>query len=182
MAPTGGDIVEDPVFGYHLRFTPRGEVLRIEVWVRPQGGVNVAHFHPATEERFMVEEGEVTFMADGDKIVATPGDDPVVVRPGIRHTFRNTGGTEAYIVTEAEGGKLDELQGFLEAAAALSREGKMSGFGIPKPGGILRAVEFAERYRDTVVVTSKTFPPPALQPALLGPLARLERNRRERAA
>jgi quercetin dioxygenase-like cupin family protein len=176
------EIHADPVFHYRLRFTREGEILRIEVWVDPRGGVNVAHFHPATEERFTVEEGEVTFTADGEEVLARAGDPAVIVPPRVRHTFKNTGTTEAYIVTEAEGGKLEELQGFLEEAAALSRAGKISRLGLPKPGGVLEAVEFVDRYRDTVVLTSRTFPPPALQPAMLGPLARLQRRRHPRAA
>ncbi len=176
------EIISDPVFHYRLRFTPAGEILKIEVWVDPGGGVNVAHFHPATEERFTVAEGEVTFTADGEEIVARKGDPAVVVRPGVRHTFKNTGAGEAYIVTEAEGGRLEDLQGFLTEAAALSRAGKISRLGLPKPGGVLEAVEFVDRYRDTVVLTSRTFPPPALQPAMLGPVARLQRRRTARAA
>lgn len=39
----------------------------------------------------------------------------------------------------------------------------------------------AEIHEDPVF-HSRTFPPPALQPALLGPLARLQRRRHARAA
>ncbi len=44
------------------------------------------------------------------------------------------------------------------------------------------AAEFAERYRDSTVLTGPAFPPPRLQPLLLGPLARLHRWRVKRAA
>jgi mannose-6-phosphate isomerase-like protein (cupin superfamily) len=174
------DWVEDPLFNYRLRFDRKGDVLIIEVRVDPEGGVNLSHFHPDTEERFDVREGEITFTADGETVVARAGDPPVIVPAGVRHTFKNTGTVEGHIVTEAEGGRLDDLQAFLEEAAALSRAGKITKLGIPKPGAVLEAADFADRYRDTVVLTARTFPPPALQPLLLGPLARLRRRRQAR--
>jgi hypothetical protein len=88
----------------------------------------------------------------------------------------NHGEVEAHIVTEAEGGKLDELQGFLTEAAGLSSAGKITRLGIPKPGSMLEAFDFLDRYRDTVVMTARTMPPPFLQPVLISPLARLRRR------
>lgn len=174
------ELVEDPVFNYRIRFhPPEGEVLRMDVYVDPGGGVGIAHYHPAIEERFEVKEGEATFIADGDEILARPGDPPVVVAPGVRHTFRNSGEREAHIVCEAEPAM--DLQDFLTEAAAMARAGKYGKRGIPKPGAVLEAVEWLDRYRDTVVITGGALPPPRLQPVLLGPLARL-RRRRHRAA
>ena len=97
------ELIEDPVFNYRLRFDPvDGDVLKMDVFVDPGGGVSIPHYHPSTEERFEVKRGEATFKADGEEIVARPGDPPVVVRPGVRHSFRNSGNEEAHIVCEAE--------------------------------------------------------------------------------
>jgi quercetin dioxygenase-like cupin family protein len=171
------ELIEDPVFNYRLRFHPQeGDILRMDVYVDPGGGVSIPHYHPAIEERFTVVEGETTFTADRVPIVARAGDDTVVVKPGVRHGFKNTGATEAHIVCEAEPAM--ELQGFLTEAASMARAGKYTRRGIPRGfRALLEAAEFTDRYRDSVVITSWTLPPPKLQPALLGPLARLQRRR-----
>lgn len=173
------EVVEDPVFAMRMRFAQRDDgVLLVELWADPDGGVSVAHYHPVMEERFEVLEGEVTFTADGDDVVARAGDPPVVVRPGVRHKFLNSGETEARVMTEADPGDPD-LQEFLTRAAALARKGAYNRHGIPKgPGALLEAADFAERYRDSTVITGPAFPPPRLQPLLLGPLAWLHRRRR----
>jgi quercetin dioxygenase-like cupin family protein len=170
-------LVHDPVQQYRLRFSQEGDVLRIELWVDPGGGVSVEHFHPRTEERFEVLEGEVTFRVDGKKQRAGPGE-RAIAPAGARHTFENTGSEVAHVVTHAEPAL--DLQGFLEEAAALARAGKYTRRGIPKGlGALLEAADFAERYRESVVLT---FPPPAVQRILLPRLARLERRRRDKRA
>jgi quercetin dioxygenase-like cupin family protein len=171
------DLIEDPVFNYRLRFPPQeGDVLRMDIYVDPDGGVSIPHYHPKIEEHFTVVEGETTFTADGEKIVARAGDETVVVKPGVRHGFKNTGATKAHIVCEAEPAM--DLQAFLTEAAAMARAGKYSRHGLPRGfGALLEAAEFTDRYRDSVVITARTLPPPRLQPALLGPLARLQRRR-----
>src|SRR5881396_3105303 len=96
MGTDSGELIKDPVFNYRIRFHPPvGDVLKMDVYVDPGGGVSVAHYHPAIEERFEVLEGAATFTADGEEIVARPGDPAVVVRPGVRHTFRNSGPGDA---------------------------------------------------------------------------------------
>jgi quercetin dioxygenase-like cupin family protein len=175
------ELIEDPVFNYRVRFYPRsGDSLKMDVFVDPGGGVSIPHYHPVTEERFTVERGEAVFAADGEEIPAGIGEE-VVVSPGIRHTFRNTGTEEAHIVCVAEPAL--DLQGFLTEAAAMARAGKYTKRGIPRgPGALLEAAEFVARYRDTVVITGAAFPPPRLQPVMLGPLARLQRRRQAKAA
>jgi quercetin dioxygenase-like cupin family protein len=177
VAEVNDELIGDPVFDYRLRFHPQeGDLLRMDVYVGPGGGVSIPHYHPAIEERFTVVEGEVTFTADRKPVVARAGDDTVVVRPGVRHSFKNTGTTEAQIVCEAEPAM--ELQAFLTEAAAMASAGKYTRHGLPKGiGAFLEAAEFTDRYRDTVVITARTLPPPRLQPVLLGPLARFQRRR-----
>ena len=171
------ELIEDPVFNYRLRFHPRkGDELKMDVFVDPGGGVSIAHFHPRTEERFTVKSGEATFNANGVDIVARPGDSEVVVNPGVRHTFRNSGDEEAHVVCVATPAL--DLQGFLTDAAAMARAGKYNARGIPKPSALPEMAEWLERYRETTVITGGLLPPPRLQPALLGPLARLYRRRR----
>ncbi len=175
------DTIEDPIFNYRIHFKrQKGDVLKMEIEVDPGGGVSIPHFHPRTEERFTVKQGEVTFTADGERIVAGPDDPTVVVPPGVRHGFENTGEGEAQMAVEAEPAL--ELRQFLTDAAAMAAAGKYTKRGIPKPGTILESIEWLDRYRDTVVITSVTLPPARLQPALLGPVARFQRWRKGRPA
>jgi quercetin dioxygenase-like cupin family protein len=137
------ELHEDPVFNYRLRFYPvKNDVLRMDVFVDPGGGVSIPHYHPGLEERFDVVKGEATFTADGAEILARERE-TVVVEPGVRHSFKNTGEEEAHIVCNAE--PAQDLQGFLTEAAAMARAGKYTKHGIPKgPGALLEAAEFTD--------------------------------------
>jgi mannose-6-phosphate isomerase-like protein (cupin superfamily) len=46
------------------------------------------HHHDGEDDAFYVLEGEVTFIVDGDEVVARPGTF-VLVPPGVPHTFAN---------------------------------------------------------------------------------------------
>src|SRR5688572_15625418 len=175
------ELVEDPVFHYRLRFTPQeGDTLRVDIWVDAGGGVSIPHYHPVVQESFTVVEGEVTFTVDGEKHVRRAGE-TIVAEPGMRHAFENTGEGEAHMTVDAKPAL--DLQRNLEEGAALAREGTYTRHGIPKgPRKLLRVVEFVDRYRETTVITTPMLPPPRFQPALLGPLARLERRLQARRA
>jgi hypothetical protein len=63
----GAPVVEDPVLRQRLSFSrtndqDAGEVLHVETWVDPGGGVT-PHLHPAMEERFEMVEGRLSFLA-----------------------------------------------------------------------------------------------------------------------
>lgn len=166
------ELIVDPVRRQRYRFSREGDLLRAEVWADPGGDVP-AHAHPAQEERFEVLAGEIRFRVGGRTHRASPGD-RVVAPAGVRHSFKNTGETEARLLVEVEPALA--LQGFLEEAAALARAGKYTRLGIPK--GLRAALELAElvdRYRE---VTVMAFPPPVLQRITISPLARLQRRRR----
>jgi mannose-6-phosphate isomerase-like protein (cupin superfamily) len=169
-------VVEDPVYGARYRFSGEedGRMLRVEMWVRPGGGVT-PHVHPSMEERFRVVEGRCDFLAGRRWVTAGPGEE-AVVPPGTRHAFRNSHDEEAHVVCEARPPM--SLQGFLEDVAGLSRAGKLTRHGVPRPGGILAAAVLARHYRDMVTLL---MPPPFLQPMLLGPLARLGERKGLRA-
>jgi mannose-6-phosphate isomerase-like protein (cupin superfamily) len=174
MAPEA-ELVDDPVFLQRYRFTREGDVLRIDVYVDPGGGVTVEHLHPRMEERFQVLEGEITFRVAGVQRRAGPGD-RLLVEPGVPHSFRNSGPGAARLVSVAEPAL--ELQESIEEAAALACAGKITRRGLPTGlGSLLELARFAERYRDTLQVTS---PALALQRVLVAPLARLGRWRASR--
>ena len=172
--------VEDPVLRQRYVFSrvPRagGEVLEVEVWVDPGGGV-IPHIHPTFEERFEVREGEVTFWLGRKRQVAGAGE-TVVVPPGARHTYRNRSDAPAYMVCTATP-PVPALQGFLEDAASLSRAGGFTRQGIPTGWrALLQAAVMLRAYRDDVLILR---PPPFVQRLLLDPLARVGERRGYRA-
>jgi quercetin dioxygenase-like cupin family protein len=170
-----GRLIEDPVFGYRLSPSRKGEVLRLEFWVDPGGGGKAEHYHPPLEERFEVLEGELTYRLNGRKHRAGP-DDRFTVEPGTRHSFENSGSDVAHVKVEVEPAL--EMEQLFEDSAALAREGKWKVFGrwaVPTgPGALLDLAEFLDRYREIFVPTS---PPRVLQRIGVPPLARLARRR-----
>jgi quercetin dioxygenase-like cupin family protein len=184
---TGDDVdervIEDPVlrqrFSFRREVDERGEeVLHVDAWVDPGGGVT-PHIHPSMDERFEVLEGRPSFLAGRKWREAAPGD-VVVVPRGVRHAYRNRGDTVAHITCEAR--PPSTLQPFLEDAAALSRGGKITRQGLPKGfDALLQAAVMVEAYRDMVVLLFPPLPPPAVQRLVMPLLARLGKRRGYRA-
>src|ERR1700736_968791 len=176
------DQVEDPVFRTRYRFkrtTDRDgtEVQHVEMWVDPAGGVT-PHIHASMEERFTVVAGRPEFLSGRRWLAANPGV-TVVVPAGTRHAFRNRGDQVAHVLAEAR--PASSLQEFLEQVAGLSRAGKLSSLGVPKPGGVLDAIVLAYHHREMVLLLFPS-PPPILQRVLLPPLARFAERRGHRPA
>ena len=69
-----GDVIENPVTGETMRFVltgaeTAGDLLRIDMGVRPGGFVAAEHVHPHQEERFQIASGHVTLRVDGTERV-----------------------------------------------------------------------------------------------------------------
>ena len=174
-------LVEDPVFGIRYRFERSadpdgGEVQHVEMWVDPGGGVP-PHLHPSMEERFTVVSGHAELLAGRRWRPAGPGD-TVVVPAGTRHAFRNRGDAVAHLRAEAR--PPSTLQAFLEDVAGLSRAGKLTRLGLPKPTALLEAAVLAHHYRDMVTLLFPS-PPPVVQRRLFPPLAHFAQRRGHRA-
>jgi quercetin dioxygenase-like cupin family protein len=178
---TDTDLVIDPVFRTRMRFSrstdPDGTpVQHVEMWVDPRGGVT-AHVHPSMEERFTVIEGVCEFLG-GRRWKAAGVGETVVVPPGTRHAFRNRSGDVTHVQCEAR--PPETLQAFLEDVAGLSRAGKLTRFGVPKPSGLLEAAVLASHYTEMVEL-GFPLPPVAIQRVMLAPLARIAARRGMRA-
>jgi mannose-6-phosphate isomerase-like protein (cupin superfamily) len=177
------DLIDDPVLRQRYRFTrtsdeDRSEVLHVETWVDPGGGVT-PHIHPAMEERFEVHEGRPSFLAGKEWRTAEPGE-TVVVPAGTRHAYRNKTGEPVHFTCHVR--PPSTLQEFLQDTAALSRAGKITGNGMPtSAGALLEAAAMAHHYRDMVVLLFPPLPPPAIQRLVLPGLARLGERRGDRA-
>jgi quercetin dioxygenase-like cupin family protein len=172
-------LVEDPLGKQRLTFSRKTdedgqEVLLVEFWVDPGGGVP-PHIHPAMEERFNVISGRPSFLSGRKWREAGPGE-TVVVPAGVRHCYRNRGNETAHVVCEAR--PPSTLQEFLEEIAALARDGKLMRPGFPKgPRALLDAAAVVHRHREMVTLLFPTMPPPAVQRLVLPPLARLAEKR-----
>jgi quercetin dioxygenase-like cupin family protein len=173
------DLIEDPLGRQRLRFERKRdedgtEVLVVEFWVDPGGGVP-PHIHPSMDERFTVMSGQASFLCGRKWVTAGPGE-TVVVGPGTRHGYRNRGKETAHVICEAR--PPQSLQQFLEDVARLAREGKLMRPGLPKgPRALVEAAGVIHRHREMVTLLPPTMPPPALQRFLLPPLARLAARR-----
>lgn len=175
------ELTEDPVLRMRSRFwrtTEDGkDVLHVETWVDPGGGVT-PHVHPAMEERFEVVEGQPEFLAGRRWSVAEPGG-TVIVPPGTRHAFRNHSGKVVHFVCHAT--PPSTLREFLEDAAALSRAGGITRHALPRSiDGLLQAAVMAHHYRDMVTLLAP-LPPPAIQRLVIPRLARAGARRGYRA-
>jgi|GEM_PF-1727408 quercetin dioxygenase-like cupin family protein len=175
------ELIEDPVLGMRSRFwrtsEDDSEVLHVETWVDPGGGVT-PHIHPAMEERFEVLDGRPEFLA-GRSWRETQAGQTVLVAPGTRHAFRNRSGEVAHFRCRAT--PPSTLQEFLEDAAALSRAGGINRRALPRSlDGLLQAAVMAHHYRDMVTLLAP-LPPPMIQRLVVPPLARAGERRGYRA-
>jgi mannose-6-phosphate isomerase-like protein (cupin superfamily) len=168
------EIIKDPLFRQSYRFSRDGDVLRVEIWAEPGGGVLAEHVHPRHEERYEVLEGEVTFHVDRKPLWPRAGE-PVVVPAGVRHRFENTGKQVAHLLVEAEPALA--LRESIQDGAELARIGRFTAGGKPRSlRALVEVAALAARYRETVVLTS---PPPAVQRLLFPLLARFAARKPE---
>jgi quercetin dioxygenase-like cupin family protein len=171
-------VIEDPVLRQRYSFDTTtdddgAEVLHVDTWVDPGGGVT-PHVHPGMEERFHVLEWRPSFLSGRKWSTAAPGD-VVVVPASVRHSYRNDGDEPAHIRCDVR--PPSSLQAFLEDVAELSRAGAITRRGLPTSfGAALRLAMLVERHREMVTMGAPA-PPPALQRLLIPPLARLGRRR-----
>ena len=172
------DAVVDPVLRQRHSFTrrtdERGELLEINSWVEPGGGVT-PHVHPTMDERFTVVSGRCSFLG-GRRWKEAAAGESVDVPAGTRHSYRNEGDELAHIVCEAR--PPETLEDFLTDTAALSRAGKIARQGIPRGfDGLLAGVALVHGYREMVVIGFPPLPPPAVKRVLFPPLVRLAERR-----
>jgi quercetin dioxygenase-like cupin family protein len=167
------ELLDDPLFRQRYAFSQNGNVLRVEIWTEPGGGVLAEHIHPKLEERWEVLDGEVTFRLDRKPRRAGPGE-RLVVPAGVRHSFQNTGEGIAHLVVEAEPAL--QLRESIEEGVKLAQKEMLTAGGKPRGlRGLIEAAAVAHRNRETVILSS---PPPALQRLLFPLLARFATSAR----
>jgi quercetin dioxygenase-like cupin family protein len=168
-----GDCIENPVTGEKMTFLltgaeTAGELLRIDMTVRPGGFVAAEHVHPTQEERFQIVSGRITLRAGDRERLYTAGD-TITIPAGVPHAWWNSGSDDLRVTLDFRpAGRFAE---FITTFFALARAGKTNRRGLPT--NLLQlAVTFAE-YRDVIHGMN---PPWAVQRvlfAILDPLGRL---------
>jgi len=165
------DTIENPITGERIVVRvgtedSGGELLEVDVYVRPGGAVTGAHVHPTIEEYFTVVRGQVGFRIDGHESIAEP-DRRLHVPAGTAHDWWNAGEEEARIIVEIRpGARFEEMARNL---FGLAQDGKTNSKGMPN---LLQAAIFAREFSDVLYFTK---PPLLVQRLLFGALAAIAR-------
>jgi mannose-6-phosphate isomerase-like protein (cupin superfamily) len=162
-----GQVLINPVSGERFTFRATaletdGELLVFDLELTPDGAVPGPHLHPHQEERFEVVAGKMSFLKGGRSVTARAGD-TVVVPAGTIHRFKNVGGTKAHVRVEVRPAL--NMEGLLETAVNLAREGRTNGRGMPRP---LDLALFMRAFEAEVKVP---FVPGGVARAVMAPLA-----------
>jgi quercetin dioxygenase-like cupin family protein len=166
-----GDVIENPVSGERavVRVGTEetgGELLVVDLYVRPGGAVVGEHFHPTVHERFTVLRGRVGFRLSGRAGTAEPGV-TLDVPAGATHNWWNAGAEEALVRIEVR--PAARFEAMIRNAFGLAQDGKVDRRGMPS---LLQLAVFAREFDDVVRFTR---PPRVVQRALFGVLAPLAR-------
>jgi quercetin dioxygenase-like cupin family protein len=86
VRPGDGERVGNVEFLARSEDTPRVNVATVEIRAGAHGPP--AHAHEREDDAFYMLAGELTFEADGETVIATPGTF-VLIPPGVVHTFAN---------------------------------------------------------------------------------------------
>ena len=167
-----GEVHENPVTGERgvIRVgtdTTGGELLIVDLYVRPGGAVMGEHIHPAMEERFTMLRGRVGFRIAGREAIAEPGVQ-LIVSPGTPHDWWNAGPEEALVRIEMR--PAARFEAMIRNAFGLAQDGRVNKRGMPN---LLQLAVFAREFADVMQFTR---PPQIAQKMLFGlltPLARL---------
>jgi quercetin dioxygenase-like cupin family protein len=168
-----GDVIENPVTGETMTFLrtgteTAGQLLRIDMAVRPGGFVATEHIHPHQEERFQITSGHITLRVDGEERRYSAGEH-ITIPAGTPHVWWNSGKDDLRVILEFRpAGRFAE---FVTTFFALARAGKTNRHGLPM-NPLQLGVTFAA-YRDVI---RGTRPPRAVQQvlfAVLDPIGRL---------
>ncbi len=143
-----------------------GELLAVDMYVKPGGAVTGEHVHPAIEEWFTVVRGRVGFRLDGRETIAELNQ-RLHVPAGTAHDWWNAGEEEAHIVVEIRPG--ERFEEMVRNLFGLAQDGKTNLKGMPNP---LQAAIFAREFEDVLYFTK---PPLIVQRLLFGALAVIAR-------
>ena len=166
-----GEVHENPVTGERgvIRTgtdTTGGQLLVVDLYVKPGGAVMGEHLHPGMEERFTVLRGQVAFRLEGRVAIAQPGVE-LIAPPGALHDWWNAGPEEALVRVEIR--PAARFEAMIRNAFGLAQDGKVNKRGVPN---LLQLAVFAREFADVIQFAR---PPRIVQGILFGLLAPLAR-------
>jgi quercetin dioxygenase-like cupin family protein len=167
-----GEVYENPVTGERgvIRVgtdTTGGELLIVDLYVRPGGAVMGEHIHPGMEERFTMLRGQVGFRIAGREAIAEPGVQ-LIVSPGTPHDWWNAGPEEALVRIEMR--PAARFEAMIRNAFGLAQDGRVNKRGMPN---LLQLAVFAREFADVMQFTRAPQIAQKMLFGLLTPLARL---------
>ena len=143
-----------------------GELLVVDLYIRPGGAVMGEHLHPAIEERFTVLRGRVGFRLSGRESIAEPGV-RLIAPAGVPHDWWNAGPEEALVRVEIR--PAARFEAMILNAFGLAQDGKVNQRGMPN---LLQLAVFAREFEDVIQFIH---PPREVQRVLFGLLAPIAR-------
>jgi quercetin dioxygenase-like cupin family protein len=126
-------VIENKTIGDKVKFLvtaadSNGELLRAELWVKPNGEGPPLHYHPVQAETFNIIKGEMNLICDGAKMVLKTGES-FTVPPNTPHKFWNGSNAEAVAIVDLVPALKTEY--FIETMYALDMKGKTNKAGLP---------------------------------------------------
>lgn len=147
-----GEVYENPATGERAVIRggtaeSEGELLVVDLYVRPGGAVMGEHVHPNIEESFTVVHGRLGYRLDGREGVAEPGQ-RLHIPHGATHDWWNAGEEEAQVLVEISPAvRFEEM---ILNAFGLAQDGKTDAKGRPR---LLQAALFAREFDDVIRFT-----------------------------
>ncbi len=123
-----------------------GELLQLDLFLRPYGFLTAEHMHPHQEERFKAISGSLVYRVGGSK---KPNQnlsqgETLVIPPRTPHYWWNAEEDEAHLVVEFRPAL--NIETFFETYFGLARDGKISKTGLMK--GLPNPMQLAVILRD----------------------------------
>lgn len=167
-----GDVFENPVTGERVVVRigseeSGGDLLVVDLYIRPGGAVAGEHVHSYVEEWFTVREGRVGFRLDGHVSIASHNE-RLHVPVDMAHDWWNAGDEEAHVLVEVRPGT--RFEKMVKNIYGLAQDGKTNAKGMPN---LLQAALFAREFEDVLWFTKPPRPVQRVLFTLLAPIARL---------
>jgi quercetin dioxygenase-like cupin family protein len=167
-----GTVIENPRTGERITFLQTaadtdGQLLRLDLVVKPRGFVAAEHLHPEQEERFVVHSGLMRLRIGDEEHLLGPGH-VAVVPPGVPHEWSNAAPSHLHATVEFRPAL--QMESLFEALFGLAEAGRTNATGLPN---LWQIAVLARAYRREVRLTR---PPRIVQRLLFGllsPVARL---------
>jgi mannose-6-phosphate isomerase-like protein (cupin superfamily) len=169
-----GETIENPVNGERITWietaaSSGGELLALDLALRPGAFVATPHTHDRQEEHFEVQTGTIQLEMAGDRRSLGPGE-MATVPIGVVHRWWNAGEDEALVRVELRPSLDSET--FFEVFFGLNRDGKTNSRGMP---GLLQIAVTLRALGDSAPTLAR--PPRVVQRMLFAVLAAIGRLR-----